>query len=68
LSKRRITKRTIYYLAIAAAILTFIATLTTGTFNVTANLTTLAVVETLLLTPTFILRKMTSPGKNSTTT
>jgi len=63
LSKRRITKRAIYYLAIAAAILTFIATLTTGTFNVTANLTALAVVETLLLTPALILRKMNRQGQ-----
>lgn len=66
LSKRRITRRTIYNLAIAAAILTFIATLTTGTFNLAANLTALAVVETMLLTPALILRKMTSPTKNST--
>lgn len=66
LSKRRITKRTIYSLAIAATILTFIATLTTGTFNMAANLTALAVVETLLLTPALILRKMTSVIKNNT--
>jgi hypothetical protein len=58
LSKRRITKRTIYCLAITAATLAFIATLTTGTFNAAANLTALAVVETLLMTPAFILRKM----------
>jgi len=60
LSKRRITKRTIYRIATAAAALTFLATLTTGTFNLAVNLTALAVVESLLLTPTFILRKMTS--------
>ena len=68
LSKRRIGKRTICNLAIAAAILTFIATLTTGTFNAAANLTALTVVETMLLTPAFILRKMTSPTKNRATT
>jgi phosphoglycerol transferase MdoB-like AlkP superfamily enzyme len=58
LSKRRMTKRTIYGLAIVAAALTFMATLTTGTFSLASNLTALAVVETLLLTPAFILRKM----------
>jgi len=58
LSKRRITGRTIYTLAIAGVVLTFIATLTTGTFNVAANLTALTVIETMLLTPAFILRKM----------
>ncbi len=66
LSKRRITKRTIYCLATAAAIMTFIATLTTGTFNPAANLTALAVVEAMLLTPALILQKITSPAKNST--
>jgi hypothetical protein len=60
LSKRRITKRTIFSLAIAAAILTFVATLTTGTFSIASNLTALAVVETLLLTPALLLRKLTS--------
>jgi phosphoglycerol transferase MdoB-like AlkP superfamily enzyme len=60
LSKRRITKRTIYGLVIAAAALTFIATLTTGTFNAAANLTALTVVETLLLAPALVLRKITS--------
>jgi hypothetical protein len=60
LSKRRITRRTIYSLAIAAAIMTFIATLTTGTYNIAANLSALAVVETLLLSPALILRKVSS--------
>lgn len=58
MSKRKITKRTIYSLAIVAAALTFIATLTTGTFNIAADLTALAVVEVMLLTPALILRKM----------
>ncbi len=58
LSKRRMTRRTIYSLAIVAAALTCIATLTTGTFNLAANMTALAVIETMFLTPAFILRKM----------
>jgi hypothetical protein len=60
LSKRKITKRTIYCLAIAAAALTFIATLTTGTFNIAATLTALAIVETMVLTPALVLRKVSS--------
>ncbi len=60
LSKRRITRRTICSLAIVAGVLAFIATLTTGTFSVSANLTALTVVETMLLTPAFALRKMVS--------
>lgn len=67
LSRRRITKRTIYKLLLVAAALTFLATLTTGTFSAAANLTALAVVETLLLTPALVLRKMASLTKNSTT-
>ncbi len=66
LSKRKITRRTIYSLAIAAAILTFIATLTTGTFSAATNLTALAVVEAMLLSPALILQKITSPAKNGT--
>ncbi|MGA2971098.1 MAG: CFI-box-CTERM domain-containing protein [Candidatus Bathyarchaeia archaeon] len=66
LSKRRMTKRTICNLVVVAAALTFLATLTTGTFNAAANLTALAVVETLLLTPALILRKITPVMKNKT--
>ncbi len=66
LSKRRMTKRTICNLVVVAAALTFLATLTTGTFNAAANLTALAVVETLLLTPALILRKITPVMKNRT--
>jgi hypothetical protein len=66
LSKRRITKRTVYNLVVVAAALTFLATLTTGTFSAAANLTALAVVETLLLSPALILRKITPVIKNRT--
>ena len=58
LSKRKIMRRTIYGLAVAAAAMTFFATLTTGTFNVAANLTALTVVETLLLTPALAMRRI----------
>jgi uncharacterized repeat protein (TIGR01451 family) len=66
LSKRKITQRTIYSLAAIAAALTLLATLTTGTFNAAANLTALAVVESMLLSPAIILQKITSAAKNST--
>jgi hypothetical protein len=65
LSKRRITKRTLYKLVVVASALTFLATLTTGTVNIAANLSALAVVETLLLTPALVLLKMTSLINNS---
>jgi uncharacterized membrane protein len=58
LSRRKITQRTICGLAVAAAALTFIATLSTGTFNVAANITSLTVIVTMLLTPAFTLRKL----------
>ncbi len=65
LSKRRIPKRAIYTLAVVVAALTFLATLTTSTFTAGANLTALAVVETLLLTPALIIRKIVSLTKTS---
>jgi hypothetical protein len=58
ISRRKITRRTICGLAVAAVALTLIATLSTGTFSVPANLTALAVVETMLLTPALVLRKL----------
>jgi hypothetical protein len=61
LSKRRITRRAIYVLAVAAAAPTLIATLTTGTFGVAANLTALTVVETLLLAPALVIRILSQP-------
>jgi hypothetical protein len=63
LSKRRITKRTIYGLAIAAAAGTFIATTTTGTFNIVSDLTALTFAETLLLVPALVLQKITGRQK-----
>ncbi len=63
--KRRITTRTILYVSILGLVLAMIGTLSHGSIDIVENLTTITVIETILLAPTMLVRSITHELKDA---